>query len=61
MIFNFRKHERKIDEKEKVIVEQKRRQTRKMDSDINKLKAINKILDNGITLEIRKGMGNHHV
>lgn len=61
MIFNFRKHERHIAEKEKVISEKKRQETRKVNADIDKLRKINKILDNGITLEIKKGLGNHGV
>lgn len=61
MIFNFRKHERRIDEKEQAIRIKKQQQTRKVNADIDKIKAINRILDNGITLEIRKGLGAKHV
>lgn len=60
MIFNFRKPERRIKEQDKVISEVQRQHTRKVNADIKAIQQLNSILDNGITLEIKKAMGGKH-
>ena len=61
MIFNFRKREHKVTQQEEVIDAKQRQLNRKMDKDIQAFKELNKVLDNGITLEIKKAIGGKHV
>lgn len=54
MILNFRKRERAIEAKEKVITKERQKFHKDANKTIHKLEEINKVLGNGITLEIGK-------
>lgn len=60
MIF-FRKREAKIERKEVDIKNAKQVLHRKINKDLKEQDELINILNNGITLEIRKGLGNPHV
>lgn len=61
MIFNFYKKQHHTVVKEKAINAKQEQLNRKMDKDIRSLRELNRILDNGVTLEIKKGLGGKHV
>lgn len=60
MLFNFRKRERHSDIKEQLISTKQDQLTHKIDEDINAYKQLNKVLSNGITIEIKKAIGGKH-
>lgn len=61
MLFMFKKREAKIERREKDIKNAKQVLHRKINRDLKKQNELIDILSNGITLEIRKGLGNPHV
>lgn len=60
MIFNFRKRQKKIELQERVIDNAQKEHIKTVDSYIEKQQALNKILSNGVTLEIKKAIGSKH-
>lgn len=60
MIFNFRKKELHIELKEREIQQAKHELHKKIDNDIRNINKLNKVLSNGITLEIYKATGGRH-
>lgn len=60
MFFTFKKREEKIERREADIDDAKKVLHRKMNRDLKKQNELIDILSNGITLEIKKGMGSHH-
>lgn len=58
MIFNFRKHEKKIEIKEKEINQVTHDLKKRIESDQQDVKKINALLANGITLRIAKAAGH---
>lgn len=61
MFFMFKKREATIEKKEQDIKNAKKVLHRKISRDIKKQNELIEILSNGITLEIKKGLGNPHV
>lgn len=61
MILNFRQRDHQSKQKDKIISQKQGQLTRKMNEDINAFRKLNEVLDNGITLEIKKAIGGHNV
>lgn len=61
MFFMFKKREAEIERQEQDIDDAKKVLHKKMNRDLKKQNELIDILSNGITLEIKKGMGGHHV
>lgn len=60
MIFNFRKRELVIEMKEKEIQEAKKKLHSRIDRDIRSVSRLNKVLANGVTLQVYKATGGRN-
>lgn len=60
MFFKHKHHQENLEHKEVLIERKKKELVKTMDSDLEKLNRINKILNNGITLKIYLSTGDKH-
>lgn len=59
-MFGFKKREAKIERQEKEITDAKRQLHRKINQDLRKQNELIDILNNGISIEIKKAIGGSH-